>query len=89
MYFSTLCMEAYYYHWEFPGTINKQNSFYALIQVHQLIFLEYYVVARSSQDQSPASAKTLPDQLHAARDWNRNVMLQEQNAVVPAVKFIS
>jgi len=52
-------MEAYYYQWKFPGTINKWNSFYALIHVHHFIFLEYYVVAGSSQDQSPASTKTL------------------------------
>lgn len=84
-------MEAYYYYyyWEFLGTINKWNSFYAFIHVHQFIFLEYYVVAGSSQDQSPASTKTLSDQLHAAGDWNRNVILQEKNAVVPAVKLIS
>lgn len=82
-------MEACYYNWEFPGTINKWNSFYAFIHVHQFIFLEYHVVAECSQDQSPASTKALSDQLHTASDWNRNLILQERNAVVPAVKLIS
>lgn len=82
-------MEAYYYHWHFPGTINKWNSFYAFIHIDQFIFLEYCIVAGSSQDQSPASTETLSDQLHAASNWNRNWTLQEKNAVVPAVKFIS
>lgn len=60
-YFSALGIEAYYYHWEFPGTFNKWNGFYALIHVHQFLLLESYFVAGSSQDQSPASMKTLSD----------------------------
>lgn len=79
-------MEAFYYHRVFLGIINKLNSFYAFIHVHQSIFFEYYVVVGSSQGQS---TKTLSDDLHAASDQNRNVMLQEKSAVLPAVIFIS
>lgn len=82
-------MEAFYYHRVFLGIVNKLNGFYAFIHVHQSIFFEYYVVVGSSQGQSPASTKTLSDDLHAASDWNRNVMLQAKSAVLPAVKFIS